>query len=329
MRRGMWFGGLAIALVTLLGTVLGPARAADETTEPFPVDKSRILREGNVVYLVEGRMTIPRGVEVSCQKNVIVRGVGEGATIVVEGSLQGHGVGAREIIFENVMIEPAAKCEDLHLDMVIFRSGGGIRTGKEKATDGKLFLENTRLTDGAVFDVEMVEGSVDLSSFKCDTVAKLVALDREGSPNKLKVKIRGSQFTKGLELRNADDVTVRINTFNGERVTFVDCGSLIFDGNKVTAKRVEIVQQKAGRQAKTKLQKCDFYCDEISVWAPLEKGKSDVVTVDKCYFKGETDEDAIHEKFLRDGRDLESNGATFKLKKVNERPLELAGAIER
>ena len=316
-------GCLALAVVVLM------AAGADSKPVPFPVDRSRILRTEGAVYLVEGRLTIPKGVEVSCQKDIYIRGVGKNATIVVQGSFQGHGVAAREIIFENVTVEPGESCQDLHLDTVIFRKGGGIRSAKGTSVKGKLFLEGVHLTGNTQLDVAMRGGSIDLAGIDCDALAKVVAVNANGRPNKLKVKVRGSVFRKGFELREAHDVTVRINSFAGERVTFVNCGTLIFDGNKVTAKRLEIVQQKAGRHKGTKLQKCDFYCDEISVWAPVQKGKSDTVKVDKCWFKGIEKAKDVHAKFLRDGNDDPKNGAKFALKKVNKRALELAGSLER
>ena len=97
--------------ILLLGFVLPVGvRAQGRGREiPFPVKKTTILRTEKVTYVVEGRQTIPAGVEITCLRDVYVVGKGKDAIIEVKGSLKVHGVGAREVIFENVKIELAPR----------------------------------------------------------------------------------------------------------------------------------------------------------------------------------------------------------------------------
>ena len=52
--------------------------AASPDEKPFPAtDRSLILREEKTTYLVEGRVVIPKGVEISCQKDIYIKGKGD------------------------------------------------------------------------------------------------------------------------------------------------------------------------------------------------------------------------------------------------------------
>ena len=109
-------------LVTLVLALPGDAGAQDPKEVPFPTRRSTILRKQGTVYYIEGTHRIPKNVEISCQKDVHIRGRGKNPVLEVEGSLQVHGVRAREVIFEGVTIRTARKFEDVHLDMCIFRA---------------------------------------------------------------------------------------------------------------------------------------------------------------------------------------------------------------
>jgi len=74
--------------VTAPAGVLGRFAAAfGDDAVPFPT------REGRVYY-VEGRRTIPRGCEISAQKDLHLVGHGSDAVLAVEGALQAHGLTA-------------------------------------------------------------------------------------------------------------------------------------------------------------------------------------------------------------------------------------------
>src|SRR5688572_11119507 len=99
----------AWALAAAAAMLIPAARAEDPAVEkPFPVDRTQILSKEKSVYTVEGRVRIPKGVEISVLKEIIVKAKGSApAVIEVEGSLTVHGVFSREVIFEDVTIEPA------------------------------------------------------------------------------------------------------------------------------------------------------------------------------------------------------------------------------
>jgi hypothetical protein len=318
---------LLLAMLTLFPPP-GTARAEDGE-RPFPVDRTTILREGGVVYYVEGTQTIAKGVDISCQKDVHIKGRGNHPTIRVEGAFKVHGVSAREVIFENVTVELAEAFRDVHLDMVIFREGGGVKVPREHPVRGKLFVENVQFRAGAYLDVSFLGGSLDLSSVTTGDATRIAAVDDDGKRNDLRVNIRGSSL-ESLSVLNADDVTVRLTHLTGDTATFRDCRALDFDGNKVNAKRLEIRHSVAGGLRKTTITKCDIYSGRIVLAAPKRDGKAvDQVVLDRCWFRGETDAGVLRKKLIRDAEDDEENGASARLGKISERPNELAGAVDR
>jgi hypothetical protein len=326
--------GAAVALPFLLllaSAGVPPARAQENLKEmAFPAEKSTILREGKVAYIVEGRLTIPKGVEVSCQKDVHIRGRGANPTIVVEGSFQVHGVGLREVIFEGVTVELAPVFEDCQIDMAIFRDGGGIVTPKDQAVTGKLFVENTSMMTGCRIDVAFTNGHVDLSSTSSGAETSIRAVDRDDEKqNRVKLKIRACKLT-GLFIENVYDVTVILSHLKEGRAEFRDCRTLVFDGNKVNAETLEILSSTPGGLNRTKVLKCDIYSKKVRLSAPLKGDKAtDSVTLQNCWFEGEEDPRVVHEDIVDDHQDDEKNGARVKVRNPLERPNELAGAIDR
>ncbi len=49
---------------------------------PFPIDRTQILSDEKEVYTVEGRVRIPRGVEITCQRDVHGRGTGSTPAVI-------------------------------------------------------------------------------------------------------------------------------------------------------------------------------------------------------------------------------------------------------
>jgi len=96
-------GSMLLLGCLLLAAPETPERALEE--RPFPADRTVILRDERIAYIVSGTLTIPAGVEVSCQKDVHILGRGEEATIRVEGALKCHGVAGRDVIFEEMTDE--------------------------------------------------------------------------------------------------------------------------------------------------------------------------------------------------------------------------------
>lgn len=332
--------GIRTILLAAAGVLLGatPGAGAGDRERPFPVERTTILREEKIVYTVEGRQTIPEGIEITCLKDVHVKGVGDGAVIEVEGALKVHGVGTREVIFENVTIELAPNFKDVQMDMCIFREGAQVRTPKDVAVDGKLFLELNEFRGGSTIDVTFASGSVDIASLCSDAPVRVTAVDPEdGPPNKVKVTVRGCTqqnehlgLRGGLIITGAHDATVRINRLGGDLCSFRDCRTLMFDGNKVDAKTLEFVQSGEGTFRRSKFLKCDVYSDTVKFHsAQTEKKDPDRITVDRWWFRGETNPREILGKIVLDGTDDETNAARVRLVKPGERPLELAGKWDR
>ena len=263
---------------------------------------------------------------------------GRGASVlVVAGSLQIHGVSTREVILQNLWIEPAKRFEDIHLDMAIFRGSGGLRTPKgQPASGGRVFVENVMFDQGGVVNLELVAGRVDFSATSVYEPAIVRGIPRDGKPfSPLVVNIRGCTskevpggFMGGLTVSGARDVTVRSSRLAGAKTTFLDNRAITFDANKVNSGVLEFKQSAPGRMSKTKLQKCDIYSTQVVLYAPASKGKKERVTIDKCWFKGLLKKQEILAKVIKDADDGEG-GAYAKFQKINKRPLELAGPLDR
>ena len=339
-----------LALAVLAGWPAAPAPPQDPPAKqkPLPVDKTRKLIEEGAVYTVEGRVRVPRGVEVTLFRNCRVVAAGSApAVIEVDGGFDAIGVFGREVIFENVTVEPQAKFERIHMDMVIFRGGGGLRTPKDASVDGYILVENFDLVDGAAFDVRFHSGSVELSTVCAEAPTKIVCVNPEGSKqNKVRVFVRGCPqnpmakctphggrvgLTGGLEADGGDDMTVQLSRVGGALCAVRNWGQrLIFDGMKINSTRVEITHREPGRFQRVQCAKCDVYSKEWIASAPADKVLKDTLTVDRCWFNGITDLKTIFEEVIKDGADdPEKNGVRVQIPKVNARPLELAGPVEK
>ena len=339
------------ALAALARHALPPAAAEDPppaTEKPLPVDKTRKLIEEGAVYTVEGRVRVPKGVEVTLFRNCRVVSKGSApAVIEVEGGFDAIGVFGREVIFEGITVEPQAKFERIHMDMVIFRKGGGMKTPKDVSVDGYILLENLDLVGGAAFDVCFHSGSVELSTVCAEAPTKILCVDPPGAKrNKVRVFVRGCPqnpfhkctphgsrvgLTGGLEADGGDDMTIQLSRVGGALCAVRNWGQrLIFDGMKINSRRVEITHREAGRFQRVQCAKCDVYSTEWIASAPADKVLKDTFTVDRCWFNGITDVKRIFDEVIKDGADdPEKNGVRVQIPKVNARPLELAGPVER
>jgi len=341
-----------VAAAMLLGLATGPPAGAFQDggkEQPFPVDRTQILSKEKAVYTVEGRVRIPKGVEISCLKEVTIKGKGSApAVIEVEGSLTVHGIFGREVIFENVTVEPCPVFTQITMDMTVFRgTSGGIKTGKDQSVEGPLQLELFDFIQGASMDVAFCSGSVTLSSVCADTFTKirvrktpgkeknLVRIFVRGCPQDPRVKCtpHGSRvgLVGGLEADGGDDMTIQLSRIGGPLCAVRNWGQrLIFDGLKINSAKVEITHEKSGQFQKVQCAKLDIYSSEVTASCPVAKGAKDTLTMDRCWFKGITDPKEVRAKILHDGSpDSETNGARIQLPKINERPLELAGPVER
>jgi hypothetical protein len=340
----------AWALAAAAAVLVPAARAEDPAVEkPFPVDRTQILSKEKSVYTVEGRVRIPKGVEVSVLKEILVKAKGSTpAVIEVEGSLTVHGVFGREVIFEDVTVEPATRFTQITMDMTIFRgSSGGVKTAPDKPAEGPLQLELFDFIGGAAMDVCFSAGSITLSSVCAASPTKVLVKKAPGKESSLlRFFIRGCPqnpvvkctphggrvgLVGGLEADGGDDMTIQLSRIGGSLCAVRNWGQrLIFDGLKINSDRVELTHEKAGQFQRVQCAKLDIYSESVLASAPAVKGVKDTLTMDRCWFKGVTDPKVVREKILKDGSaEPEKNGVRIQLPKINDRPLELAGPVER
>jgi hypothetical protein len=345
----------AVALIAVLaaGPIAPPPVAAFEgkpapAPQPFPVDKTRKLTLENAVYTVKGRVRIPRGVEITVLRSIRIVGEGsEPAVLEVEGGFDCIGVSEREVILDNVTVEPQAKFERIHMDMAIFQGSGGIRSPKETSVDGYFLLENFDAVEGATVDLVQHGGSFELSSACADDPVRLRTVLPPGKDKgSVRVFVRGCHqeprhrctphggrvgLAGGLDLDGGDDVTVQLSRIGGAKCSVRNWGSkFIFDGNKVNASVLEFAHEKPGMFQRLQCAKLDISSATVLARAPVHPTMKDTLTMDRCWFKGLVDPREILEKVVKDGADEpEKNGSRVVLPKVNARPLELAGPADR
>lgn len=328
---------LAVALAWGLAAV---AHAEDAAQKPLPVDRTTILPSGGV-YVVEGRVRIPKGIEITMQKDTKLVGRGRDATIEIVGELKIHGVADSKVIVEGVTFEVQEKFGELRLDMTkVSGSSRGVVSPKGKAVDGRIMVMNTEFEGAAGLDVTMIANEVDLQRVYVRAPVRVKAVDPEGTPgNRVKLNLLNNYtgpttvepgaLMGGVLVENVHEVIVRACRIAGEKASFSDCDEVTFDANQVLCSSVEITQSAAGRFGRTSISKCDVRCQTIRLHAPAAPGKTEIVPVDKCWFDGETDETVIRTKYLRDKDDDAKCGVRADVTKPMERPLELAGKIKK
>jgi hypothetical protein len=332
-----------LAAATAAGWLVASAQGAPAegpAEKPLPFDKTTILPSGGT-YVVEGRVRIPKGVEITVQKDTTLVGRGKDATIEVEGELQIHGVGDSMVVMEGITIEVQPVFGDVRLDMVkVTGASRGVVTPKGKSADGRIFIQNTQFEGQAGLDVTMTGNEVDLQRVYVRAPVRVKAVDPAGSTgNRVKLNLLNNcsgpksvepgALQGGIVVERVHEVIVRACRIGGDKASFTDCESVTFDANQVNCASVEITQSAAGRFGQTSISKCDVRCQKIVLFAPAAPGKTEIVPVDKCWFEGETDEAAVRTKFLRDKDDDAKCGVRADVTKLMERPLELAGKIKK
>ena len=326
-------------LSALLALGLADVRAEGE--KPLPTRNSIILSRGGTTYFVEGRQKIPWGCEISVQKDIKIVGRGKDAVLEVAGSLQVHGITDKEVIIENLVIEPAARFEEIRLDMVRMYGGGVTNPGK-MPVDGRVVLENSELHKGMVVDLTMTGGEVRLLNCMFREPVKIRGVPEKGKSKStvkaeitscyLKPRRRGavkqgtsySGLLGGLFLTGVRNAVVRINRLAGPTSEFVDCPGLTLDGNKINSHKLVLRHSRNGGFKGTKVQKCDIYSGKLILHSPAGK-KREKVPFDKCWFLDLKKAKDIQAKVIEDGNDNPECGVVAIFRKINTRPLELAG----
>ncbi len=334
------------AAVLLAGAA--PLRAAPLPGEPkpFPVTPTQKLQDEGGVYTVDGVVRIPRGVEISVFKGIEIRGVGTKlpAVIEVEGGFDAVGVLGGEVVLKDILVRPAATFEGIRIVAAIFQGRGGLANAPEAPPDGKtLRVEHTCFMKPSSVELSLQAGWVDLATSCCELPVRIRGVEPASDrKNRLKVSIRncnddmrykcpghkGNQgLLGGLSIECVEEVDVGSSSLGGEVVSVKDWrGRFLFDGNKVTAKRFEFRNSEPGMMGKVQCAKCDVYTTEFLAYAPPKPGLRDVLTMDRCWFRGIEDPKEVLLKVIRDGDDVpQGNGARVSLPKVNAKPLELGG----
>ena len=292
--------------------------------------KSTILRKGGVVYFVEGRKKIGHGTEISIQKDVTIVGRGAGAVLEVEGSLKIHGVTGLEVVIKDLVIEPSPRFQEIRLDKVFFRGTGGVRTDPQHPPRGKIVIENTIFEPGPTVNVVCSGGEINFLNSSVHETVHIKGVPPEG---KTKTTFKSnilSCFSKmgeqngsvsGIHMTGLTKVVFRNNRIRLAS-SFTDCVPLTFDGNKVNSESVTFRHTKPGGFKGFNVQKSDVYSNRL-VFEAADGKTREIVTIDKCWFRGLTKKKDIEQKIIA------AKNTKIVWKKINKRPLELGGMADR
>ena len=305
----------ALGLLSLVCVTFSQDRVA------LPVKRSAKLSK-NKIYVVEGLVRLPRGVELTLRLGTTIIGKGKNAVLEVRGTLKMAGTRNNRSYFKNVTVRPAERFEEIHLYWVNFEKSAALIADRKKPVKGRIYIERTTFDETATLTLAMKGGSFDLIRSLAKPRVRILC---EHGP--VKVKIFGcfdnNQKLTGLEggliLTGAEDAIVRRNNLGGGRSAFVDCRKLTFDMNTVHSRVLEFRQSKAGFFAKTKILKCDLYCKTLSVRAPPRKGKPERLYMDKIFVRGLSKADILAQV-------VDENGVRVVIKKVLKKPQKLGGA---
>lgn len=325
-----------VMTLALAGFALSAAPLADgaDDEKPFPADKSAILGPG--VYYVEGRVHIPKGVEITVQKDAKIVGRGGVGVIEVEGRLQIHGAAGAPVAVENVTIEVQPVFVEVDLQMVEFRAkSGGILSPKDKPAAGKIAVRESTFGEPATIAVALTSGSVEIRERtyigEKVSVRAVDAPATTGNSVKLIVEANAWQgcLKKGICVENVSDVTLRTTAFEGDLVSLVACGTTVIDGDYFQCRKIELLADKAGHFAKTTFQRCDIQCEKVVLRAPPVEKIPETLKIDNCWFGGELSAKAAKQKFVDDHDTTPTSGVTALLSRNAPNPLGLAGQVRR
>jgi hypothetical protein len=292
------------------------ATSRDVKEVPFPTSRTTVVRDPEVLYVVDGRQRIPPGIEITGQKGIRLRGRNN-AVLEVRGALVMHGVGGSEIQIDGVRIELPEEVQQLHLDLCKLDGGSGVVTPPDKTTSGSITIENCDFQSEPGIDIAVTSGKVKFMSLNASKPVRLRGVDINGKANKVYGSIRTCNLDS-LVVENVADLTVRHCKLKGPTLKFSDNRILVFDGNRVEAATLIVEHARAGFFKKTKVTKCDLLCGTIRFFAPADPKKSDRVIFDKCWFAGEMDLEKIAE-VIEDAEDDPKNNVKITLKKPMKR----------
>ncbi len=313
----MKWGSIAAACLVAAAPLNAPTSRADEPQEvPFPTSRTTVLRDEDVVYVVDGRQRIPPGVEITGQQGIRIQGR-NGGVIAVEGALVVHGVTGNEVHIQGVRIELEDEVKQLHLDKCEIAAGSGVVTPEGKTAYGMITIENCHFEGSPGIDLSLTGGKVKVMSVLTGPTVRIRGVDADGKKNHLYGMVYNGKLT-GLDVENVDDLTVRGVVLKGSPLRLAGNRTLVFDTNHVEGGVIAFEQPEAGGFRKTKITKCDFMGTTIRCFAPAGESKHDRVTLDKCFFGGEIDPDAIA-KQVEDSEDDPENNVRVLVKNPSKR----------
>jgi hypothetical protein len=173
----------------------------------------------------------------------------------------------------------------------------------------------------------MTGASFQFLDSNCSGPLRIRGTPGKDGANRLKAVVRGSK-TYGIEALGVGDLTVRLSGLRSDPLLFRDCAVLCLDGCKVEGKELRLEQTKAGGFARTQVMKCDLYPKVLAFRAPADPKRDDAVVLDKCWFEGIVDPKGIAER-IRDSADDPKSNVHASALNPQERPLEMAGALNR
>jgi hypothetical protein len=305
---------------------------------PFPTDKNSRLEELGDTLTVTGRMRIPRRLKIECLRAITIEGSGDDATLEISGKVKMRAATGGKIEFRDVWVELTPECKEITLAQCIFTGKGGIRPSPDGPSQAKINFEQVEIESTASLTIEATSGNILMD--RCGLEGPLVIRGipkSEKAKSTLTLSIYGSAWRDqqgkahgilgGIIVEGIRDGTIRTCDMAGPEALFIDNKKLTFDGNNARADLFEFRNSANGKFGGLKITKTDFRTPKLVLSSPPQGKKAERLTLDKCYFGGLEDLDAIRDERLHDFENSES-GVVAILRDVCAEPHNFAGEEE-
>jgi hypothetical protein len=277
-------GSCCVGLAAALGGTAAPARGEDAPagTNPFPLDKTQILKAEGKPYYIDGAKVIPPNVEITIQRGVRVFGINN-ASLDVQGGLKVHGTQDVWVVLQKIDFSPTSLPKrGLHFDMVDFVACK-FKHGEAQSLNGEVTIENSCFQRDCEFDARITGGLLRIMTVEFGVPCRIRCDKEKVNRTPLEIGIHTS-WMRDLVITGGAAVTVRSTELkNG--LEMKGATELLLDGCDISQK-VSILQGADDSFGKIVLTKNNLFDGATLVLSRPEgpKTKVEKVKVDKFFF---------------------------------------------
>ena len=320
---------LAGALLGVCACVGGPdlvreARAEDPPrgAEPFPLDKTTIVKGRGKRFYIDGKAVIPRTAEITVQQGVTIVGINN-ASLDVRGGLKVHGTQDTWVTMHKIDFSPTSvPTKDLHLDMVDFR-GCRFKHSDEQSLGGGITIENSCFQRDCEFDVRLTGGYLKIMTVEFGMPCTVRSIRHKENRKPIEFEVRSS-WMKRIDFSGPAMANFRHSEIRGG-LHCTEVTQVLVDGCDISD-TLSFKQNPTDTFKKLTLTKCNLFHGATMVCARAmgPKTKKERVRLQKFYFGPKNgrglQKKADVQKLLVDGSDLADGNVTITWTKPNKRP---------